>query len=104
MKDADEPRQLEPIVTEPGMAQDAIEPSVTEPTPECRRCRWWLNLPGYELTENQPADNFGECRRNPPQFVGDSVLGDWPLTEVGCWCGEFQVGPKATIQCESRDG
>jgi hypothetical protein len=31
MKSADDPSQLQPLVTEPRMAEDAIEPSVTEP-------------------------------------------------------------------------
>lgn len=94
MKDADEPRQLEPLVTEPGKAEDAIEPNVTEPTPECRRCRFWKGK-GYH-TDNTRYRRI--CRRFPPVVAGDEYRGIQLSTFATDWCGEFQVRPKDTKQ------
>ena len=61
----------------------------------CFRCRFWVNLPGYDLLgDGKERDNFGECRRYPPQLRDDDTvcgdIGNWPLTESDCYCGEFQ--------------
>ena len=97
MKDTDEPRQLEPLVTEPRMAEDAIEPNVTEPTPEtCRNCKFWWVL--------DPDWGRNECRIEPPIRRGydesgcDPDHGVWPSTIDNDWCGKFQVRPKDTKQ------
>lgn len=103
MKNTDDPSQLQPLVTEPRMAQDAIEPNVTEPTPEvCRNCRWWEDVDGES----------GQCRIRAPIAYGqlhrrvddiDDVDAFWPWSRYDDWCGEFQVRPKDTKQCVGRD-
>jgi len=62
--------------------------------PACHRCRFWVNLPGYDLGDGEERGNFGECRRYPPSLRDDgtvgSDIGEWPLTEKGAYCGEFE--------------
>jgi hypothetical protein len=49
----------------------------------CKTCRFFLL--------DDPKDEAGFCRRNPPQYVGDEENGGWTfavITPVD-WCGEY---------------
>lgn len=50
----------------------------------CARCRYW----------DQINEERGQCRRLSPRWHPDAVhgggvMGDWPQTLIGDWCGEW---------------
>jgi len=63
----------------------------------CRSCKFW-----HPTQARDPADptrvlmvtdaaqaTIGQCRRFAPTPGSPVVLGDWPKTNAGDWCGEW---------------
>ena len=66
-------------------------------TDTCETCRFWLRPedPG-------PVAPQGECRRHPPQVVGQTQVQPW--TSPGYWCGEHSLpGEKAAKEAALFD-
>ena len=34
--------------------------------------------------------DYGKCIRNPPQFLAETLNGDWPAVHESCVCGEYR--------------
>lgn len=49
---------------------------------KCRYCKYWIKDPEAIRVE-------GDCRRDPPKWSNNFVLGQWPSTRDDHWCGEF---------------
>lgn len=54
----------------------------------CANCRFWL-----KSDATKDGDDFGECKRYPPQWVTieGEVNQTWPLVGPLDFCGEFQM-------------
>lgn len=83
------------------METDTKQPAATggcSARPACSTCRFWHT--------DEPDDEEGICRRNPPHVAGGSfgftnqLFGliwrssgtEWPETNKDDWCGEYQQG------------
>ena len=66
----------------------------------CQTCKFWR----FVDTERATDADYGECRRRAPSppllppITADprepQIMGNWPLTFVGDWCGEYVVHPR----------
>jgi len=56
----------------------------------CRNCQWWSDPPPT-MPDGRPA-GFGVCRGGPP--TPGAVLGQWPVTMGGEWCGAFRTAER----------
>lgn len=52
----------------------------------CSTCRFWRR----NYSAGGPPSSSGDCRRNAPTVLGESLRGLWPVTALGEWCGEYQ--------------
>jgi len=80
--------------------------------PTCATCRFFLRFTeestagferrSLELIDDSEAsllaiDNesdlfeYGRCIRNPPQFLGETFNGDWPIVHDTRFCGEYRT-------------
>ena len=62
----------------------------------CRTCRYWRTGGRGDTGRPDGDTGWGQCRRMPPALplVRDDKLllvGVWPHTEEGDWCGEWQA-------------
>lgn len=85
--------------------------------PTCSTCRFFLRFTaestvGFErcsaaliddsesaftmLSTDTEADllEYGKCIRNPPQFLGATLNGDWPVVHETRVCGEYRPTPQ----------
>lgn len=63
----------------------------------CGTCRFWRTSGRGEGVRPDGDTGWGQCRRMPPALpvVRDDKLllvGLWPHTEEGDWCGEWRAG------------
>ena len=57
--------------------------------PECRTCRWWIDVHVADPGER------GTCHRFPPSTLAAGAAGlfsPWPKTGGGDFCGEHAIG------------
>lgn len=52
----------------------------------CLKCRYWEGSSDPDTMEGTPRR--GECRYNPPTYVGTWVMA--PVTAANYWCGKFE--------------
>jgi len=91
-----------------GKDEDAMDrgDTMTEPSGgamherTCATCRYWRTAGRGDMVRPELGAGWGQCRRMPPALpvVRDDKLllvGLWPHTEEGDWCGEWQGGDAA---------
>ncbi len=72
---------------------------------KCKECKWW------EIFDSQDEKGGGFCHRFPPVLLGqvlagtdtkcapmDMEDGQWVVTNVDGWCGEFISKVKTEIK------
>ena len=63
----------------------------------CASCRYWRTATREPAAAGEGGVGWGQCRRMPPTLpaVRDDrllLVGIWPHTEEGDWCGEWCGG------------
>lgn len=62
----------------------------------CGTCRWWFSP--------YAGDDFGDCRRYPPNIRNEHGDTEYPKTHAGeDWCGEYVEGQPPIQETEECD-
>ena len=62
--------------------------------PTCKSCAFYKPL---------AAENYGDCRVNPPQIMANSRLSTWPWVQSTDWCGKFIESVEARAERQRKD-